>query len=41
MVPLTGITPALNDNVAEICLEACKAAKEMNVKISCDLKLQK
>ena len=33
----TGITPALNDNVAEICLEACKAAKEMNVKISCDL----
>ena len=21
----------------EICLEACKAAKEMNVKISCDL----
>ncbi|MCB5689523.1 sugar kinase, partial [Blautia wexlerae] len=33
----TGITPALNENVAEICLEACKAAKEMNVKISCDL----
>ncbi len=33
----TGITPALNDNVAEICLEACKAAKEAGVKISCDL----
>jgi len=33
----TGITPALNDGVAEICLEACKAAKEAGVKISCDL----
>lgn len=33
----TGITPALNDNVAAICLEACKAAKEMGVKVSCDL----
>lgn len=33
----TGITPALNENVAEICLEACKAAKEMGVKVSCDL----
>lgn len=33
----TGITPALNDNVAEICLEACKAAKEAGVRISCDL----
>lgn len=33
----TGITPALNDNVAEICLDACRAAKEAGVKISCDL----
>ena len=33
----TGITPALNDNVAALCLEACKAAKEAGVKISCDL----
>lgn len=33
----TGITPALNDGVAAICLEACKAAKEAGVKISCDL----
>ncbi len=33
----TGITPALNDEVAGICLEACKAAKEANVTISCDL----
>lgn len=33
----TGITPALNDDVAAICLEACKAAKEAGVMISCDL----
>ncbi len=33
----TGITPALNDKVAAICLDACKAAKEAGVKISCDL----
>ncbi|MDO5519560.1 MAG: sugar kinase [bacterium] len=33
----TGITPALGDNVTEICLEACKAAKERNITISCDL----
>jgi len=33
----TGITPALGDNVAAICLEACKKAKELGIKISCDL----
>lgn len=33
----TGITPALNDTIADICLEACKAAKEAGVTISCDL----
>ena len=33
----TGITTALNDEVAAICLEACKAAKENGVTISCDL----
>lgn len=33
----TGITPALSDNMAKICLEACKAAKEKGVTISCDL----
>ena len=27
----TGITPALNDTVAEICLDACKAAKELEL----------
>jgi len=33
----TGITPALGDNVVAICLEACKAAKEKGITISCDL----
>ncbi len=33
----TGITPALGENLVEICLDACKAAKEKGVKISCDL----
>lgn len=33
----TGIIPALNDRVADICLAACKAAKELGVKVSCDL----
>ncbi len=33
----TGITPALDPNVAEICRQACKAAKAKGVKISCDL----
>lgn len=33
----TGITPALGANVVEICRDACKAAKERGVKISCDL----
>jgi len=33
----TGITPALGDNVAEICKMACEAAKARGVKISCDL----
>ena len=33
----TGITPALGANVAEICLEACKAAKAKGITVSCDL----
>ena len=33
----TGITPALGDSVAAICLEACKKAKEKNITVSCDL----
>ncbi|MBR6765320.1 MAG: sugar kinase [Clostridia bacterium] len=37
----TGITPALGDNVAEICLEALKKAKEKNITVSCDLNYRK
>lgn len=33
----TGITPALNDNCAEITLDAVKTAKEMGVPVSIDL----
>ncbi len=33
----TGITPALGASVAELCLEACKAAKSKGITISCDL----
>lgn len=37
----TGITPALGENLAEICLEACKTAKELGVTVSCDLNYRK
>ena len=37
----TGITPALNPTVAGICLDACRAAKEKGVTISCDLNFRK
>lgn len=33
----TGITPALGDKIATICLDACKAAKEAGITVSCDL----
>lgn len=37
----TGITPALGGDLPAICLEACKAAKERNITISCDLNYRK
>lgn len=37
----TGITPALGDTVAGICLEACRAAKERGITVSCDLNYRK
>ncbi len=37
----TGITPALGDNVAQICEDACKAAKSKGITISCDLNYRK
>ena len=37
----TGITPALGGEMPAACLEACKAAKKLGVKISCDLNYRK
>lgn len=37
----TGITPALGDNVAEICLDALRAAKAKGITVSCDLNYRK
>lgn len=37
----TGITPALGQNVADICLAACKKAKEKGITVSCDLNFRK
>ena len=37
----TGINPALSDTLAEICLQACKKAKEKGITISCDLNYRK
>ncbi|MGE5583668.1 MAG: PfkB family carbohydrate kinase [Bacillota bacterium] len=37
----TGITPAISDNCAEICLEAVKAAKKAGVTVSVDLNYRK
>lgn len=37
----TGITPALSEGMAEICKQACKAAKAAGVTVSCDLNYRK
>lgn len=37
----TGITPALNDTLADICEEACQAARRRGIPISCDLNYRK
>ena len=37
----TGITPALSDSMAKICLTAAKEAKKRNVTVSCDLNFRK
>lgn len=33
----TGITPALGNNVAQACLDACTTARRMGLTVSCDL----
>lgn len=37
----TGITPALSENVAKICLQAVKEAKKLGITVSCDLNYRK
>ena len=37
----TGITPALGGDLPMICLDACKAAKEKGLVVSCDLNYRK
>ena len=37
----TGITPALGGELHQICLDACKKAKDLGVKVSCDLNYRK
>lgn len=37
----TGITPALGGELPDICLDALKAAKDMGIKVSCDLNHRK
>lgn len=34
---LTGITPAISEGAADVCLDAVKKAKEMGLTVSCDL----
>lgn len=33
----SGITPAIGDNVAKLCIKACQEAKKLGLKVSCDL----
>ena len=37
----TGITPAISQNAADVCLEAIQKANEMGVTVSCDLNYRK
>ncbi|MDR2752684.1 MAG: sugar kinase [Oscillospiraceae bacterium] len=37
----TGITPALSESCAALCLEACRAAQRCGVPVSCDLNYRK
>jgi 2-dehydro-3-deoxygluconokinase len=37
----TGITPAISNSAAEVCLEAIKAANQLQITVSCDLNYRK
>lgn len=38
---ITGITPALGSGLPEICIEACRTARELGTTVSCDLNYRK
>jgi len=38
---ITGITPALSPNMAEVCLKACEEAEKRGLIVSCDLNYRK
>ncbi|MCD8313840.1 MAG: sugar kinase [Bacteroidales bacterium] len=37
----TGITPAISQGAADVCLEACEAANKLGVTVSCDMNYRK
>lgn len=37
----TGITPAISASAAKVCLDACRVANRLGVKVSCDLNYRK
>lgn len=38
---MTGITPALSKTIPEVCIQACRKAKELGLTVSCDLNYRK
>lgn len=38
---ITGITPALSKTMPEVCIEACRTARELGLTVSCDLNYRK
>ena len=38
---ITGITPALSETIPEVCIQACRRAKELGLTVSCDLNYRK
>lgn len=38
---MTGITPALSETIPDVCIQACKKAKELGLTVSCDLNYRK
>ncbi len=38
---ITGITPALSKTIPQVCIQACRRAKELGLTVSCDLNYRK